>query len=210
MPEARQLALAIYEKICTTSADRPFSFHSVEQMHREIAASQANNRGLEALRKTSPDVLIAFLSQSVEWLKAESRDHSNFQVTSTLLDAILYALEATPKPLPKDVVFKLLTELRESAVTRFYFPLYPFLSVLTREEVTDEIRAELRKLHLLYAPSPTGKMDQRTEKMRNRLAELMRSEGEKELEPGRGPWTQIVFEEITAKDDITNADGRGS
>ena len=48
-------------------------------------------------------------------------------------------------------------------------------------------------------------MDERTEKMRNRLAELMHTEGEKELEPGRGPWSQIVFEEIAAKDDITRS-----
>ncbi|HEY6902754.1 MAG TPA: DUF4132 domain-containing protein [Candidatus Acidoferrales bacterium] len=203
--DATEHALAIYEAICTTSADRPFAFRSAEQMHRDIAAWQASNPGLADLRQAPPEVHIEFLRQSVEWLKAVSQEHSNFRVTSTLLDAILYSLQAAPKPLAPELVLKLLTDLRESSVMRFYFPLYQFLSVLTREQITDEIRAELRKLHLQYAPSPTGKMDQRTEKMRNRLAELMHVEGEKELEPGRGPWSQIVFEEIAAKDDITRS-----
>src|SRR4029077_1855267 len=114
-------------------------------------------------------------------------------VTSTLLDAILYSLQAAPKPLPSELVLRLLTELRESSVMHFYFPLYQLFSVLTRDQVTDEIRAELRKLHLQYAPSPTGKMDERTLQTRDRLAELMHVEGEKQLDPGRGPWSQIVF-----------------
>ena len=203
--DAAEHASAIYEAICTTSADRPFAFRSAEQMHRDIAGWQASHAGLADLRQAPPEVYIEFLRQSVTWLKAVSREHSNFRVTSTLLDAILYSLQAAPKPLPSELVLKLLTELRESSVMHFYFPLYPFLSVLTRDQVTDEIRGELRKLHLQYAPSPTGKMDQRTEKMRNRLAELMHTEGEEELEPGRGPWSQIVFEEIAAKDDITRS-----
>jgi len=209
MTDAKEQATEIYEMICTTSADRPFAFRSVEQMQREMAAWQANNPGLQKIRQASPEVLIAFLSQSVEWLKAKSKDHSNFRVTSTLLDAIVYALKTAPKPLPTEVVLRLLTELRGSVVMQFYFPLYTFLGVLTREEVTEEIRAELRKLHLLYSPSPTGKMDERAEKMKNRLGELMHVEGEKETEPGRGPWTEIVFKEIRAKDDITGAAWQG-
>jgi len=209
MPDAKQQALSIYETLCATSADRPFAFSSAEQMHREIAAWQANNAGLESLRRASPEVLVEFLSESVQWLKAESKEHANFRVTSTVLDAIVYSLDAVPKPLPADLTLKLLTEVRESAVMRFYFPLYGLLSMLTRQQLTSEIRAELRKLHLQYAPSPTGKMDERTEKMRNRLAELMRVDGEKGLEPGRGPWSQIVFEEIAAKDSVTGAAWRG-
>ena len=209
MTDAAKQASTIYGTICATSADRPFAFRDVEQMRRETAAWQANNPGLNNLRQASPEVLTAFLSQSVEWLKAESRDHSNFRVTSTLLDAILYSIKMAPKPLPAEVVLKLLAELRESAVMRFYFPFYQFLSVLTPDQVTEEIRTELRKLHFQYAPSPTGKMDQRTEKMRNRLAELMYVEGQKELEPGRGPWSQILFEEIAAKDEITGSAWQG-
>jgi hypothetical protein len=33
----------------------------------------------------------------------------------------------------------------------------------------------------------------------------MRIEGEKQLDPGRGPWSQIVFEELAGKDEITRA-----
>jgi len=76
--DAKKQAATIYEAICATSADRPFSFHTAAQRHREIVAWQSNNPGLTSLRQAPPDVLIAFLSQSVEWLRAESRDHSNF------------------------------------------------------------------------------------------------------------------------------------
>src|SRR5580700_8652527 len=106
MMDANREALTIYETICATSADRPFAFSTVEQMHRELAAWQAHNRALAHLRQASQDVQTAFLSQSVEWLKAESREHSNFRVTSTLVDAILYALQAAPKPLPSGLVLK--------------------------------------------------------------------------------------------------------
>jgi hypothetical protein len=55
MQDARKDALAIYEKICATSADRPFAFNSPEQMYREIAAWQANNSALNDLRQAPPD-----------------------------------------------------------------------------------------------------------------------------------------------------------
>src|SRR5579864_1067243 len=168
--DAKKQAATIYEAICTTSADRPFAFQSAAQMHQEIAAWQANNSGLTSLRQAQPDVQIAFLSQSVEWLKAESRDYSNFRVTSTLIDAILHALAAAPKPLPTELVLKVLTELRENTVTRYSFPFDQFLSILNRDQVTDEIRVELRKLHLQYAPSATGKIDDRMLLTRNRLS----------------------------------------
>ena len=205
MADSKQQALDIYETICATSADRPFAFQSVEQMLRELAAWRKNNAGLRALREAPPEVHTAFLNHSAEWLKAESRDHSNFRVTSALIDAILQALTESPKPLPGELVLKLLTELRQDAVTRFSFPLDQFLSVLTRDQVTDEIRAELRRLHLHYAPSSTGKIDERMLATRNRIAELMHVEGEKELDPGRGPWSQIVFDEIATTDDITRS-----
>jgi hypothetical protein len=104
MEDANQQSLAIYEAICATSADRPFSFTSVEQMHREIAEWQANNAALKSLREASPDVQVAFLSQSAAWLKAESRGHRNHRVTATLVDAILHSLQAAPKTLPEEVV----------------------------------------------------------------------------------------------------------
>jgi hypothetical protein len=207
--DAQKQAAIIYEAICTTSADRPFSFHTVGQMHREIAAWQANNPGLSRLRQAPPNVQTAFLSQSVEWLKAESRDYSNFRVTSTLVDAILHALTAAPKPLPTELVLKLLADLRENTVTRYSFPFDQFLSILRRDQVTDEIRVEIRKLHLQYAPSPTGKIDERTHQTRDRLGELMHVEGEKEFDPGRGPWSQIVFDEIVAKEAISSSGWQG-
>ena len=120
--DANKQAAIIYEAICTTSADRPFSFQTAAQMHREIAVWQANNPGLTSLKQVPPGVQTAFLSQSVEWLRAESREHSNFRVVSTLGDAIVHALTAAPTPLPPELVLKLLTELRENTVTRYCFP----------------------------------------------------------------------------------------
>jgi hypothetical protein len=209
MPDANQQALIIYETICATSADRPFAFRSREQMLREVADWQANNPALIRLRQGLPEVLTAFLSQSAEWVKAESREHANFLIAATLFDAIRHAFKEAPKPLPAELVLKLLTELRQDAVTRFSYPFDQFLSVLTRDQVTDEIRAELRLLHLQYAPSPTGKIDERTLVTRSRIAELKRVEGEKQLDPGRGPWSQIVFDEIAGKDDISRSGWHG-
>ena len=209
MVDPKKQALAIYEEICATSADRPFAFRSVEQMNREIAAWQENNSALANLRQASSAVQTAFLNQSVEWMKAELREQANFRVASTLFDAIVYALNAATKPLPTELVLKLLTELRENHAIRFAYPFDRFLSVLSRDQVTDEIRAELRRLQLHYAPTATGKIDERTQKTRNRLAELMHVEGEEALDPGRGPWSRIVFEEIAAYEEITRSGWQG-
>ena len=209
MTSPEKEALAIYDSIRSTSGDRPFAFHSVEQMRKETLAWQMSNPALTSLRKASPDVLVAFLDQSIDWVKAESREHSNFRIAATLVEAVLYCLKEAPKPVPAEVVLKLLSQLRESAVTRFYYPFGPFLAILTRAEITEEMRSELRRLHLQYAPSPTGKLDDHTRRIRDLLADLMYAEGAKPLEPGRGPWSQIVFEEIAGKDDITRAGWEG-
>ena len=84
-----------------------------------------------------------------------------------------------------------------------YFPFRSFLSVLRRDQVTDEIRGELRRLHSQFAPTSRGKIDERTQEIRHLIAGLMWVEGEKALEPGRGPWSEIVFDDIAAKDEIT-------
>jgi hypothetical protein len=201
--DATQQAQMIYDAIRATSGDRPFAFQSLEQLHRGIASWQAQNPALTALRQASPDVQTAFLSRSVEWLKQESADHADFRVVSTLFDAILHAINAAPKPLPAELIIRLLTELRREHFTRHYFPFRAFLAVLTRDEITDDMRAELRRLLPHYAPSATGKIEERTLDTRNRLAELAHVEGEKPLDQGRGPWSQMVFDEIAGTDDIS-------
>jgi hypothetical protein len=209
MTSAEKEALAIYDSIRATGGDRPFAFRSAEQMRQETLAWQMSNPAFVSLRSASPEVLVSFVDQSIYWVKAESREHANFRVTATLVEAILYCLKEVPKPLPTEVTLKLLTQLRESAVIQFHYPFWAFLSILTRAEVTDEMRSELRRLHLQYAPSPTGKLDERTGRIRDRLADLMYAEGVKPLEPGRGPWSQIVFEEIAGREDITRAGWEG-
>jgi hypothetical protein len=77
MAEPEQQAFSIYELICTTSADRPIAFRSTEQAHRETAAWQATNPGLQAMRDAPPDVLLAFLRNYKDWRTATDRrdDH---------------------------------------------------------------------------------------------------------------------------------------
>jgi len=204
MTEAEKQALGIYEMICATSGDCPLSFNTVEQLKREMSDWKARNPALITLRNSSPEVQLAFLNQSFEWLRAEARADRNIRVCQTLPEAIQIALELASKPLPPELTLKLLSEFRrEFSMARFYFPFGQFLSLLTRDPLTDEIRAELRKLHLQFAPSPTGKIDKGTEQTRDRIAELMRVEGEKQLDPGRGPWSQMVFDEVKDKDEIT-------
>jgi hypothetical protein len=204
MTEAEKQAFGIYEMICATSGDHPLSFDTVEQLKREMSDWKAKNPALIALRNASPEVQLAFLNQSFEWLRAEARADRNIRVCQTLPEAIQIALELASKPLPPELTLRLLSEFRrEFSMARFYFPFGQFLSLLTRDQVTDEIRAELRKLHLQFAPSPTGKIDKGTEQTRDRNAELMRVEGEKQLDPERGPWSQMVFDEVKDKDEIT-------
>jgi hypothetical protein len=204
MTEAEKLALGIYEMICATSGDRPLSFNTVEQLKREMSDWKAKNPALIALRNSSPEVQLAFLNQSFEWLRAEARADQNIRVCQTLPEVIQIALELASKPLPPELTLKLLSEFRrEFSMARFYFPFSQLLSLLTKDQVTDEIRAELRKLHLQFAPSPTGKIDEGTEQTRDRIAELMRVDGEKQLDPERGPWSQMVFDEVKEKDEIT-------
>ena len=71
MTEAEKQALAIYETIVATSAQRPAFFQSVEQMQRETAAWKENNPALAELGRVEPQVLLAFLGQSFVWLRAE-------------------------------------------------------------------------------------------------------------------------------------------
>src|SRR5271165_7239632 len=170
MTEPEKQALAIYETICVTSGDRPLSFNTVEQLKREMSNWKAKNPALVALRNSLPEVQLAFLNQSFEWLRAEARADRNIRVCQTLPEAIQIALELAPQPLPPQLTLKLLSEFRrEFSMAWFYFPFVQFLSLLTREQITDDIRAELRKLHLQFAPSPTGKIDKGTEQTRDRI-----------------------------------------
>jgi hypothetical protein len=201
--DATEQAQSIYQAIRATSGERPFAFQTIDEMRRSIASWRAQNPALTALSRASADVQTAFLGRSVEWLKSASADDVDFRVASTLFDAILHAINAAPKPLSTELILKLITELRQEPLTRHRFPFDQLLAVLTPDGMTDDIRAELRRLHPHYAPSPTGKIDPRTLDTRNRIGELAHLEGEKPLDRGRGPWSQIVFDEIAGTDDIT-------
>src|SRR5215469_5000311 len=202
---ADKQARAIYEQICTTSDDRPSAFQSVEGLFRDIGNWKAANPALQALQKASPEVHLAFLNHSPEWLKAESKDHGNFGVKSTLIDAINLSLTFAPKPFPTEMVARIISDLREDVWVRGYFPLEQFFKQLTPDQITDDMRKDLRRIHLHYAPSPRGKIEEHLIKIRELLENLMHVPGEKTLAPGRGPWSQIVFDEVATRDDITRA-----
>jgi hypothetical protein len=207
MTEAEKQALAIYESICATSADRPFSANSVEEMMRALAGWREKNPAIAALKRAEPAVVLAFISEWFDWMKAESLVEKNFRVCHTLSEAIDLALSKAPRPLPPELVVQLLASYRQSLMSMAgaYFAFHRLLSMLTREQVTDEMRAELRNLHPHFAPSPTGKIEKSARETRERIAELTHVKGEQQLDAGRGPWSQIVFRQIGEMDQITRA-----
>src|SRR5258708_6172401 len=211
MTEAEKQALAIYEMIAATSKQRPMFFQSAAQMLRETAAWKEKNPALAELGRAEPPVQLAFLSQSFDWLRAEAHLAKNYSACNTLTEGIEIAFSRAPKPLPEELVVRLLCEHcgEMDSMAHIFFPIRLLVSSLTRDRVTDEIRAYLRKLHLRLAPSPNGKIEPETQEFRDEIAHLIRVEGEIQLDPGRGPWSQIVFDEIKTKEEITRAGWEG-
>ena len=210
MTEAEKQAFALYEEICASGKERPYSANSLAEMMRKLAEWRVNNSAFTALSRASTEVQLAFLNGSFEWLRAEAKEFSRFQVCQAVTEAIQLVLTTLPKPLPTELVQRLLSEYRQDfSMTRMYFPFQQLLSVLTRDQITDEIRSELRRILLQFAPTPTGKVEEHNKEIRELLAGLLRATGEKELDPGRGPWSQIVFDEIAGNDAITRAGWEG-
>ena len=208
---AEKQAWSIYETMVATGKDRPTAFHTMDQMLGETAAWKKSNPALAELDRVEPEVLLAFLAQSFDWMRAEAQVKWNHGVTLTLLDGIHIALSRTPKPLPSDLVLQLLTKCVHSMGSTGYvnFPVRDLVSSLTRDRMSDEIREELRKLHARLAPSANGKIEPGTEEFRDEIAVLIRVEGEIQLDPGRGPWSQTVFDEIETKEEIARAGWEG-
>ncbi|MGB8321820.1 MAG: DUF4132 domain-containing protein [Candidatus Acidiferrum sp.] len=173
---------------------------------RAIERWKSSNPALALLRDSEPEVQLSFVRQSLEWFRARRMELAGLFICQTLTDGILFVLDRTPKLIENETSLHVLTEFRKCTdLGRTYFPIFHFLRVLTREQITDEMRAELRKLHVQFAPSPNGKIDQRSLEIRRRIAELMWTEHDQQLDPGRGPWSQIVFEELEERDAITRA-----
>jgi hypothetical protein len=211
MTEPDKQALCIYETIVATSAERPKSFLGVAQMLHETAAWKGKNPALAELGRAEPRVLLSFLEQSFGWLRAEAHLAKNYSACMTLSEGIQIALSRAQKPLPEELVLRLLREHGGAmgSMAHIYFPIRDLISSLTRDQITDGIRAELRKLHLRLAPSPSGKIEPGTKEFREKVEKLIRAEGEIQLEPGRGPWSQIVFDEIKTKEEIARAGWEG-
>lgn len=93
-------AFAIYEQMCATSQDRPFSFNSIEEMNRKLSGWTAENPALNQLRRAPSEVRLAFLQQSIGFLSAEGKVRRNFRVVSTIFDGVQIALRMCVEPLP--------------------------------------------------------------------------------------------------------------
>jgi hypothetical protein len=201
-----QSALAIYETIRLKSGDRPSSGNSVAELTRALNDWRSKSEPLTTLSRSGPEVQLAFLEQSYDWLRLEARVDRNFQVMETLSDAIQLGLQCVPKPLPSDVVEQIVTEIRrDTSSARFYFPFERFLSFLAPEHISERARVELRKIHAQLAPAPRAKIDKHHQRVRALIAPLIYVEEEKRLDSGRGPWSQIVFDEIASMDAITRS-----
>ncbi len=207
MTEAEKQAQAIYELILATSAQRPMSFRTAEQMRRETAEWKQNNPAFIELARAEPDVLLSFLQHSFEWLRAEAHLAQNYTACNTLTEGIQVAFSRAPKPMPGALVEHLFGEYygEMGSMAHMFFPIRLLILSLTRDQVTDGIRTKLRQLHLRLAPSPSGKIEPEAQKFRDQIAELFRVEGEIQLDPGRGPWSQIVFDEIKGMEEISRA-----
>ena len=202
MTDAEHQAYLIYELVRSTSSNRPFAFQSAVQALSETAAWQATNPGLQAMRDAPAEVLLAFLRNFKEWRGTADRS-GDFKAEASMGDALRIALERAPRPLPGDLVLQLLKSYGSGlSWMLFGFPLRQFLSLLTRDQVTDEIRAELRRMLPHYSPTATGKIEQHLEEVRKVIVELVWVEGEKGLDPGRGPWSQIVFDEVQTYEEV--------
>src|SRR5260370_12209309 len=103
--------------IWESRGDRLLSFNTGEQLKREMSYWKAKNPALIALRNSSPEVQLAFLNQSFEWLRAEARADRNIRVCQTLPEAIQIALELASKPLPPALTLRLLSCFRRKVST---------------------------------------------------------------------------------------------
>lgn len=202
--DAEKQAFSVYEIILTTSGDRPYCGDTWEQLQRDIANWKARSHALKTIEESAFEVREAFLKHSFQWFQTAGKGH-DFLTSATLRDATVFVLNSLPRPLPANIVAQLLSALRSDAWACCYFPFPEFMMTLTRDQITEEMRADLRSMHLQYAPSPSGKIDEHALAIRNVIGELIRVDGEKQLDPGRGPWSQIVFDELSRKDPVSRA-----
>ena len=197
MTQAANKASAIYGLICKTSEDRPRSGNSIDEVLRRERAWQDANPALILLKESDPDVLLSFLVQSLHWLTEQRMELVHFSISATIADGVQIALKRAGMLTDPGAILKVLSAYRQSTeMARMYFPILPFLAAFTRAQINPEIRSELRRIFAQFAPSASGKTNERSAQIRERILELTYIEGEKQLDSGRGPWSQIVFDEL--------------
>jgi hypothetical protein len=206
VPDAATQARAIYDLICASCAHPRAPeglFGGLAQAFLEVATG---NPGLTVLGDSGAEVHRAFLENWFEWLKANNLPRGNFRVAGVLSQGAALSLRALRGNIPPDLMLGLVQRYRKDfSVARFLFPIEPLLTHLTKAQITAELRSELKKIYFQYAPSPTGKIQPAEKLIRDRIEDLTRGDDDKNPDPGRGPWSQIVFEEIAGDDPITRA-----
>jgi hypothetical protein len=196
-------ARSIYDLMLSAVGDEALAATSAERKSRFAAQRETLGAALTILRESDAAVHLAFLRHSFEWLKSTGANH---RLHLTLSEAAGIAVRGCAQPIPADVLLAVVTEYRQDfSLARYSFPLQPLLAHLTREQVSDELRTELRRIYLQFAPSPTGKLERGAEILRARIGELIYLEGDQALDSDRGPWSQIVFDEIKSKEPIARA-----
>jgi hypothetical protein len=165
MMEAERQALAIYALICETSGNRPTTLTRLNEMNQQIAEWRGANPALTILRAAQPAVHLAFLAHSFEWLQVKGKvTGGGWPILQTMNDAITFSLEAWKDSLPSELVFQVIAEMRQDhSLASMFFPFDRFLFRVTKKQMTDEIRAELRKIYVQLEPSPTGKIEPRAQ-----------------------------------------------
>jgi hypothetical protein len=150
-------ARSIYDLMLSAVGDEALAATSAERKARFVARQETLSAALTILRESDAAVHLAFLRHSFGWLKSTGANH---RLHLTLSEAAGIAVRGCAQPIPADVLLAVVTEYRQDfSLARYSFPLQPLLAHLTREQVSDELRTELRRIYLQFAPSPTGKLE---------------------------------------------------
>ena len=208
MADAEKQAQEIYRLAFTTSDFRPTSGHNQQGLLHDIEEFRKQSPAIQATEQASPEVLLVILENAFAWLTEANQEkpYPKFGFLHTLCDVVRIALTRVPRPLSQELLLRLLSRYRQDlSMARFQFPVKVLLDGMTVDELTPEIQLELRKLRPQYAPTTTGKTHEHSREIYDRISDLLIGSGEARPEPGRGPWSQIVYNELRTLDDVSRA-----
>jgi hypothetical protein len=149
-----------------------------ERKSRFAAQQESFGAALTILRESDPAVHLAFLRHSFEWLKSTGGVAGNQRLHPTLSEAAGIAVRGCTQPIPAEVLLQPITEYRQDfSLARYSIPLQPLLAHLTKEQINEELRRELQRIYLKFAPNSAGKLERGAEILRARIGELIQLRG---------------------------------